>query len=313
MRGHPLFLNALAEFLGQWYDADVDPRWLLSTGGCSMGTEICARAHAKAGDYVVCETPTYYLCHQMFRERGLNLLEVPMQEDGMDMDALEKVLQEAAPGSVKLVHTVPVLHNPTSVTMSNDKRDRLMSLARQYDFMVIADEAYQLLHFAEAPVRPLVFHDDPAHPRCLSLGTFSKLIGPGMKVGWLHAHPTLLEPVCALALFQSGNNPVTFSSTALAQFVRNGALAAHIHYVCAELSRKCKLLVRQLQAIGLEPTVPQGGYFVWVRRKGADSKMTGRSGVGMSLYPPDQYKDYMRLCFAWLTDEQIVEGVRFLQ
>lgn len=313
MRGHPAFLNALAEFLSEWHGADVDPRWLVSTGGCSMGTDICARVHAKAGDYVVCEAPTYYLCHQMFRERGLNLLEVPVQEDGMDIDALEKVLQAAAPGSVKLVHTVPVLHNPTSVTMSNDKRARLMSLARQYDFMVIADEAYQLLHFAKAPVQPLVFHDDPAEPRCLSLGTFSKLIGPGIKVGWIHAHPALLEPICNMGFFQSGNNPVTFSSTALVHFIETGALAQHIRVVCAALRRKCELLVRELQAIGLEPLIPQGGYFVWVKRRGRDGKMTGRNGEGMSLYPPDEFKDYMRLCFAWLTDEQIVEGVRFLR
>jgi len=98
-------------------------------------------------------------------------------------------------------------------------------------------------------------------------------------------------------------------STGLTKFVANG-LKEHIEFVSAALKAKCDVLCEELEKQGFEFTRPTGGYFVWVKSKG---KMTGRFGAGMSLDPPDAYKDYMRLCFAWLTPEQIKEGIEFLK
>jgi DNA-binding transcriptional MocR family regulator len=310
MLGTPVFRKTLAEFLSKQYGKDVDWNCVMSTGGSSMGTDISIRIHSQAGDYAVSEAPTYYLAHEMMRNRGLNLLEVPLQEDGMDMDALEKVLNGEHKGKIKLVYTVCVHHNPTGVTMSNAKRERLLKMAKQYDFKIIADEAYQLLNFAPSGVSSMFYHDDPADPRVLAVGTFSKLIGPGVKVGWVQAHPQILKPLINIGFIDSGNNPAIMSSGLLNEFVASGALAKHIDTVSKKLGAKKDLLVSELKKIGLEPNDPKGGYFVWVKSKG---KMTGRSGKGMSLNPPDAYADYMRLCFAWLSNEQILEGVEFLK
>ena len=106
-----------------------------------MTTDIISRVHAEAGDIAVTEAPTYYLAHQIMRERGLELAEVPIEADGMDLDALDALCKEKA-GKVKLVYTVPIHHNPTGVTMSKAKRVRLAALAREHKFYVIADEAY---------------------------------------------------------------------------------------------------------------------------------------------------------------------------
>merc|ERR1711988_475784 len=96
----------------------------------------------------------------------------------------------------------------------------------------------------------------------------------------------------------------------LLEFLKSGNLAKHIDFVSKELTKKSELLVGELKKAGLEPNDPQGGYFVWVKSKG---KMTGRSGKGMSLNPPDAYAEYMRLCFAWLSEEDIVKGVAYLK
>jgi 2-aminoadipate transaminase len=312
MLGNPSFLNALARFLATEYGRTVSPDTLMSTGGGSMGIDLCGRAHAATGDYVICEKPTFYLAHQMFRERGLRLRDVPIQSDGMDLDALERVVIELD-GKCKLVYTIPVHQNPTGVTMSQEKRVRLAKMAREYKFCVIADEAYQLLNFRkDAPgVSPLFYEDDPQDPRILSVGTFSKLIGPGMKVGWVQAHPALLNPLTEVGFIASGNNPVTFSSTGLSHFLDSGALREHIKFTSAELARKCSLLCRELRAAGYDPIEPIGGYFVWVRSK--SEQMTGRSGAGMALDLPDEFANFMRLCFAWLRDDQIVEGILALK
>ncbi|MEM7255578.1 MAG: PLP-dependent aminotransferase family protein [Pseudomonadota bacterium] len=311
MLGNPRFLRALSGFLTTHYRRDVDPDTLMSTTGGSMGIDLCAHAHSVPGDFAVCEAPTFYLAHDMFRERGLQLREVPMEMDGMDLDRLERVVAELD-GRCKLVYTIPIHHNPTGVSMSQAKRERLAALARQYNFVVIADEAYQLVNFdkgSQTP-SPLFYEDDPDDPHIVSVGTFSKLIGPGMKVGWVQAHPALLTPLSEVGFVGSGNNPVIFSSSGLTECLESGAISEHVDFVTRELGRKCEVLCTELRKIGYNPVQPSGGYFVWVHNH--RERSTGRSGAGMSLELDDEYTRYMRLCFAWLSDEQIIEGIRFL-
>mmetsp|Transcript_10679 Transcript_10679/g.24303 ORF Transcript_10679/g.24303 Transcript_10679/m.24303 type:complete len:409 (-) Transcript_10679:9-1235(-) len=307
--GQSDFLLALAEFLSKQYGREVDSSTLMSTAGISMGMDIAARSLTNPGDIVVCEGPTYYLAHQIFLDNRLTLMEVPMEADGLDLKALRRICTEH-PSKVKLVYTVPVHHNPTGVTLSTAKRQELLDMAAEFDFRIIADEAYQLLNFEPTGAVPLFYNDSATTPRVLSIGSFSKLIGPGLKVGWIQAHPDLLKELITRAgWLTSGSNPVIFTSGILISFLRSGDLARHIERVSMVLAEKCSHLVQELEKIGLEPNHPKGGYFVWLRVKG---KRTGRSGKGMSLQPSDAFADFMRLSFAWLTKEQISEGIRYL-
>ncbi|CAJ1423533.1 unnamed protein product [Effrenium voratum] len=308
MLGHPRFLQGLAKFLEGQYNAPVDPKTLMSTVGASMGTDVAMRIYGKPGDICVFEEPTYFLAFTMARNQFMDLRGVPMLEDGMDMDALDKVCTENA-GKVKFVYTVPVHHNPTGYTTSNEKRVKLMQLAKKHNFYVIADEAYQLLNFAPAEVKPLFYHDDKDDPRVFSVGTFSKLIGPGTKVGWVQAYPQLLKPLTSIGFIDSGNNPVIFSSMNLLHFVESGALAKHIDDVSKVLGERCKFVCKKLREVGLEVYEPKGGYFVWVKSKG---KMTGRSGEAMAINK-DKFQDWMRLCFCWLSMAQLEEGIEYLR
>eukprot|EP00933_Yihiella_yeosuensis_P045721 TRINITY_DN4112_c0_g1_i2.p1 TRINITY_DN4112_c0_g1~~TRINITY_DN4112_c0_g1_i2.p1 ORF type:complete len:362 (-),score=85.04 TRINITY_DN4112_c0_g1_i2:158-1243(-) len=308
MLGHPKFRQGLAKFLEKQYDAPVDWKTLMSTVGASMGTDLAIRMHMKAGDYAVMEEPTYFLAFTMCRQQGMNLTGVPIEKDGMDMDALEKRCIELE-GKVKMVYTVSVHHNPTGVTMSNEKRTKLLALAKKYNFLVVSDEAYQLLNFEPTGVKPMFYHDDPADPRVLSIGTFSKLIGPGTKVGWIQAHEPLLKQCANVGWIDSGNNPVIFSSMNLLHFIESGALAKHIDMVSEELGKRRTLICKKLREVGLEVEEPHGGYFVWVKSKG---KMTGRSGEAMYINK-DRGGDWMRLCYCWLTHAQIEEGIEYLR
>lgn len=308
MLGHPRFLKALAEFLEKQYGKPVSPKNLMSTGGGSMGIDIACRVHCKAGDICVVEEPTYFLSFTICRDNGMSLLGVPLESDGMDLVALEKHLKEN-PGKIKMVYTVPVNHNPAGVTMSDAKRQRLVELAKEYKFTIVADEAYQLLSWGDVTAKPLFYHDDPADPHVISVGTLSKLIGPGVKVGWIQAHEQLLKPLPNIGFVDSGNNPVIFASCNLIHFIESGKLAKHIDMVSKTLGAKCELMCKKLREVGLEPNDPKGGYFVWVKSKG---KITGRSGEVCSI-KKDQFGDYMRLCFAWLPDDKIVEGIEWLR
>lgn len=308
MLGYPDFLKALAVFLSKHYGLPVDTKNLMTTGGSSMGTDLVCRTLCKAGDYVVVEEPTYFLVHAMARDRGMNLVGVPMQDDGMDIDALEQQL-EKHDGRIKMVYTVPVHHNPTGITMSEEKRQRLVALARKYKFVIAADEVYQLLNFEKSTTKPMFYYDDPADPRVVSVGSFSKLIGPGLKVGWMQAHPSLLKPCKDVGYIDSGNNPVIFASCNLIDFLESGAMDNHLEMVSKDLSGRCDLICKKLREVGLEVRQPTGGYFVWVRSKG---KMTGKSGEPMAVNK-DKFHDWMRLCFAWLPVDKLEEGIEYLR
>merc|ERR1719329_1903408 len=207
----------------------------------------------------------------------MDLVGVPLSEDGtgMDLDALDARLTEF-PGKIKVVYTVPVHHNPTGVTMPNAKRERLVAMAREHGFMIIADEAYQLLSYEKIEEKPLFYHDDPSNPRVLSIGTFSKLIGPGIKVGWIQAHEHLLKPLTSIGFIDSGNNPVIFSSMNLLHFLESGNFEKHVAHVCRECGEK--------------------------------NKVVGRTGEGMCI-AKDRFHDIMRICFCWLSKAQIEEGL----
>jgi len=308
MLGHPDFRKALASFLQRQYNLPVEAKNLMSTVGASMGIDMACRVHGKPGDIAIVEEPTYYLSFTMIKDRGMSLQGVPMQADGMDIDAVEKLLEKHS-GKIKMVYTVPVHHNPTGCTMSDAKRQRLVALARKHNFVIVADEAYQLLNFEPVNVKPMFYYDDPADPKVLSIGTFSKLIGPGVKVGWVQAHEPLLKPLAGLGWVDSGNNPVIFSSCNLIDFLETGGMNAHLENVSKDLGARCALICKKLREVGLEVVQPKGGYFVWVKSKG---KMTGRSGECMSVNK-DQFHDWMRLCFCWLTEAQLVEGIEYLR
>jgi len=308
MLGHPKFLEVLADFLSKQYGAPVSPKNLMSTAGASMGTDIGCRIHCKHGDIAIVEEPTYFLAFTMIKDRGMSIKGVPIEEDGMDINAVEKICKEN-PGKIKMVYTVAVHHNPTGYTMSNAKREKLVALAKEHDFLIVSDEAYQLLNFTPSEVKPMFYHDDPENPHVLSVGTFSKLIGPGVKVGWIQAHEKLLKPLTNIGFVDSGNNPVIFSSCNLIDFIESGNLARHIEKVSKDLGGRCALVCKKLREVGLEPYEPKGGYFVWVKSKG---KMTGRNGRDMSVNK-DQFHDMMRLCFCWLPEEKLVEGIEYLR
>jgi DNA-binding transcriptional MocR family regulator len=308
MLGHPKFREVLARFLEKQYAQPVDWKTLMSTAGSSMALDLALRVHCKVGDVAVVEEPTYMLAFSMIRDRGMDLMGVPMEKDGMDLNALEKLLEDN-PGKIRIVYTIPVHHNPTGYTMSEEKRKRLVALAQKYNFLIAADEAYQLLNFEKIDCKPMFYYDDPNDPRVFSIGTFSKLIGPGLKVGWIQAHEPLLKPLAGIGFIDSGNNPVTFSSCNLIDFIESGALEAHITFVCDALGKRCALICMKLREVGLEVDQPKGGYFVWVKSKG---KMTGKSGESFCIRK-DRFHDWMRLSFGWLSITQIEEGIEFLR
>ena len=139
-QGDARFRAALAAFLGASTGDPVNPDSLMLTGGISQALDFVCGRFARPGDVVFVEEPSYPYSFQIFRDHGLEVVGIPMDGDGMDIGRLEQQLRERRP---KLVYTIPAFHNPTGQVMERARRDRLVALSREHDFIVVADEVYQ--------------------------------------------------------------------------------------------------------------------------------------------------------------------------
>ena len=266
--GYPAFRAALAGFLAPLYGKPVDAESLFITNGISGALALLCGVFLRAGDVVVVEEPSYFLALNIFRDAGMVIVPMPIDAQGLDVDALERAL--AGGLRPKLLYTIPCYQNPTSFILSDARRTRLVALAAEYDFIVAADEVYQLLGFeGEAPPPPPLCYYDTAG-KVLSMGSFAKILAPAMRLGWLQAAPSgagLLKRVNDCGLLDSSGNLNPLVSGIVHAFIARGDQAAHLAAVKAELTRRAATLGAALRAAlppGASFLQPRGGYFIWV-------------------------------------------------
>jgi len=272
--GYPRFRRSLATFLSEWYKAPVEADNLFVTNGVTGGLGLYCMVYATAGETVFAEEPTYFLAKAIFADFGLNVVQIPMDPDGINIEALEAQLE--AGNIPKFLYTIPTAHNPTGRTMSVAKRAKLVALGAQYGFHIIADEVYQLLTFpgVEAPP-PLFTFDDTEDGVVISLGSFSKILAPALRLGWMEANPKILKKIfdCGTLDSSGGINPVIQGIVHSA--IDLGIQAEYLTKTKQTLSDRYSALAAALTEhlpAGTTFEVPEGGYFVLVQLpEGTDS------------------------------------------
>ncbi len=313
---------ALAEYLTEAYGTAVAPEQLFSTNGNSQALEMLSTVLTVPGDVVMVEEPTYFLAFQMFRDHGLEIRCVPIDDDGLIVEALiEEVAAVRAAGKrVAFAYTIPAFQNPTGVTMSTERRRELVDAAGTNDILIVADEVYHLLRFAPGVMPPAMsaFVDDGP---IISIGTFSKILAPGMRLGWIHGSVERLAALADSGLILSGGglNPVT--STLATAMMRMGWQAEYVEWLKATFARRSATMVsalRQHMPDWVEFDVPAGGYFVWLRLPpnvdGAPLRAAAKKkGVdlrhGALFSPTGALGNHLRLSYAFYDDDDISEGV----
>ncbi len=313
---------ALGEYLTEAYGLPVAPEQLFSTNGNSQALEMLCTVLTRPGDVVIVEEPTYFLAFQMFRDHGLEIRAVPIDGEGLVVEALTAEIASirAVRKRVAFVYTIPAFQNPTGVTMSAQRRGDLVAAARADDVLIIADEVYHLLRFTpgDMPTAMSAYVDDAA---VLSIGTFSKILAPGMRLGWIHGSVERLAALADSGLILSGGglNPVT-SSLATAM-MRMGWQQEYLEWLRATFARRASVMIASLREHmppWVEYDVPSGGYFVWLRLPPnvdgaalrAEAKQHGvdlRHGAQFS--PTGALGNHLRLSYAFYDDADIAEGV----
>jgi DNA-binding transcriptional MocR family regulator len=317
-KGNGQFRIALASFLGSQYGKTVDPEHLFITGGVSQALDMICGLKTSPGDTVIVEEPSYFLALSIFADYNLNVIGTPIDEKGIIIDELEKRLKKHK--SV-FVYTIPVFHNPSGVTLSSERREKLIGLSEQYDFFIVADEVYQLLNYTSAPPPPMMYYD--ASERVLSLGSFSKILAPGLKLGWMHAKPNLLSSFTGCGLLDSGGGLNPFVSSIVSSVIELGLQENYLKKLKGIYQDRMTTLSSALQQniSGLRFREPSGGYFIWVRLPDAadselllvdakEHKVQYQPGINFSCN--QGLRDYVRLCFAYYDQTDLIEGVERL-
>jgi DNA-binding transcriptional MocR family regulator len=320
IHGPESFRHALAELLSRRYRTPVSAAQLLVTGGISSALAFASQLFARAGQPVVCSDPTYFLAKGIFESQGLPVVGVPVDDDGMDVDALERRLAEGLRPA--FVYCMPSFHNPAGVCLEPERARRLVALAERHDFLVVADEPYVMLHFGDDPP-PCMMAYDEGRGRVLSLGSFSKILAPGLRLGWVHAAEPLVERFSQHGALRSGGglNPVIASI--VQGVIEGGDLDRNIEHLRATLGERARVLWQALRRHLPASAVaqPRGGYFVWVPLPmGADAMALLERGQahGVRFTPGPRcaverdLRGFLRLSFAFYESDELELGMERL-
>lgn len=317
--GDGYFNRALADFLSTEYGEPVQPEQLFVTNGVSQALDLVCTLLTKPGDLILVEEPTYFLVFRIFRDHGLRIEAIPVDEEGLKLDVVEAKVKQERPA---FLYTIPTFQNPTSVTLSQARREALVALSRQYNFWVVADEVYHMLHYTERP--PLSFGHYVAQGPVLSLGTFSKILAPGLRLGWLQATPDVVARFVDSGIVRSGGGLNPLVTGVVRSVLDLGIQARYLAWLRQLYQARVASLDESLRAHlppWVEFTTPGGGYFFWLKlpeEMDAQALLPKAEAHQVGFRPGNKFTttgglhNYLRLSFAYYDSAQLIEGAERL-
>ncbi|MBX3653885.1 MAG: PLP-dependent aminotransferase family protein, partial [Ramlibacter sp.] len=323
--GYNPLREQLAAFMGT-KGVSVNPDGLIVTTGSQQALDLLGKTLIDPGDKVIVEGPTFLATIQCFRLYGAQLISAPVDANGVDTDALEKLIAEHKP---KFVYLIPTFGNPSGAMLSLARRKRVLELAVKHQTLVVEDDPYGDLYFnADAPPPPSILSlskDVPGSRDWIAhCGSLSKVLSPGLRVGWMIAPPELLAKATMCKQFSDAHTS-TYAQATAAQYLKAGrmpATLANVRKVYGERARVMGEILKRELGDAIEFTQPQGGLFFWARLTGADGKLKDAAelakraieqGVafvpGAPFYASNPDTSTLRLSFATADVGKIEEGV----
>ena len=330
--GYQPLREQLASFMASKGCTEVAPENLIVTTGSQQALDLLGKTLISPGDKVIVEGPTFLATIQCFRLYGAQLISAPIDENGVQTDALEALIAEHKP---KFVYLIPTFGNPSGGLLSLERRKKVLELAVQYDTLVVEDDPYSDLYFNDAPPPSLLALSAQvpgSRDLLVYCGSLSKVLSPGLRVGWMVAPAELLGKATMCKQFSDAHTS-TFAQATAAQYLKAGrmpATLAHVRQVYAERALAMGNALRKDLGAALEFVQPQGGLFVWARltgkRKEGDANVGGTvkdgadfakraidKGVafvpGVPFYASNPDTATLRLSFATADVARIEEGV----
>src|SRR4051795_8072049 len=292
----------------------LTPEQVIVTNGSVQADAFLFKLLVQPGDTVVVEAPTYDRTLLALREMGADVLAIPLEEDGIDVEALARALEAGA--RPRLAHVIPNFQNPAGYTLSLDKRRRLLELAETYDFVLFEDDPYVELRFEGEPLPTMLSLDEA--DKVVYASSFSKTVCPGIRCGYLAGPATTIADIVTMAT-NTYISPNMVAESIVNEFCRSGALERSIETVKQALRMRRDTLAAALERELPEArfTPPEGGYFMWVELpEGTDvdalwaaAKERGLVFVKGTDFLIEGGQNTLRIAYSGVRPEQIEEGV----
>jgi len=303
---------------------DVSADGLIVTTGSQQALDLVGKTLINPGDKVIVEAPTFLATIQCFRLYGAQVVGAPIDAHGVQVDTLEQLIVQHKP---KLVYLIPTFGNPSGATLSLARRKRILQLAVQTQTVVVEDDPYGDLYFGEAPpLSMLALSAEVPGSRdwLVHCGSLSKVLSPGLRVGWMIAPPDMLARATMCKQFSDAHTS-TFAQATAAQYLKSGRMSATLAKVREVYAERAGVMGESLQrelGTAISFTQPGGGLFFWARLTGAGGKLADAGelakraidqGVafvpGAPFFPHDPDGSSLRLSFATADLDKIREGV----
>jgi GntR family transcriptional regulator/MocR family aminotransferase len=316
--GHPALRAALASMLASLRGLAASPEDVLVTRGSQMALNLVARALLRKGDVVAVEAFGYRPAWEAFRSAGATVVPVPVDGEGLDVAALERLARRTP---LRAAYVTPHHQYPTTVTLKAARRLALLDLARTHRFVVVEDDYDHEFHYEGRPVLPLASAAPPG--LVVYIGTLSKILAPGLRIGYVVASQVLLGSLSALrSLLDIQGDQAT--EAAVASLIEDGELQRHVARVRRVYARRREILASSLRRAfgeGASFSLAPGGMALWVRfDMPVDVEAWARRSLrhGVSWYTGKRYAfdgraaPFGRFSFAWLGEDELTEAVRRL-
>lgn len=304
--------------------ADLEPHQLIVTTGSQQALDLLGKTMIDPGDKVIVEGPTFLATIQCFRLYGADVQSAPIDAHGVQVDKLEELIKAHKP---KFVYLIPTFGNPSGALLSLERRRKVLELAVKYQVLVVEDDPYGDLYFGEAPPPSILAlsKDVPGSREWIAhCGSLSKVLSPGLRVGWLIAPPELLAKATMCKQFSDAHTS-TFAQATAAQYLKSGRMPETLTTVRAKYGERARVMAESLRkelGAAIEFTEPKGGLFFWARLTGAGGKMKDAGAFakkaieqnvafvpGAPFFAKDPDPAALRLSFATAGVDKIQEGI----
>lgn len=289
------------------------------TTGAQQGIDLAAKCLLDPGDGVIVESPTFVGTLNSLRSYQAKLYGVNVESDGIDLCATEEILKSK---KIKMIYTIPTFQNPTGITMSIEKRKDLLELAKKYDCLILEDNPYGELRFKGDDVPTIKSMDDEG--RVIYVGSFSKTLSPGMRVGFLVGHSALMERIIVVKQANDVHTPL-ITQMIISEFMKRYDMDAHIAKGAQSCKKKCEAMLSAMDGYFPDKAVytrPDGGIFLWVTLpEGTDTVALSPKAIAnkVAFVPGNSFmvsaaepSNCFRLNFTTASDEQIEQGIKAL-
>ncbi|MBQ8536360.1 MAG: PLP-dependent aminotransferase family protein [Clostridia bacterium] len=316
--GYGPLLESLPAYLSEQLGITVDRSQILPTTGSTQAMDLMCKALIDPGDVILVEDPTFLGNMQCMRLYQAKLVPVPSDENGILLDKLEEAVKTYHP---KMLYIIPTFQNPTGRTLALERRKPIADMAAKYGFIVAEDDPYRDLRYTGSPLPAIKSFDTTGH--VVFMGSFSKIISPGLRVGCLVADPLILRK-CTIGKQSSDVHTANLNQAVVDKYLRKGLLPGHIQEICKSYSDQMNAMLDELKAFpeGTTSTCPEGGLFIWVTLpEGMDAlKLLTKcveKGVayvpGTHFFADGGHENTLRLNFSMCDVETIRRGMKILK